>query len=65
MLQGHEFHYTKLTGLEDVKYALKLKRGRGIEDGKDGIYTSNILAGYTHAYFTDKFTKTLIETKFQ
>jgi cobyrinic acid a,c-diamide synthase len=63
--RGHEFHYTRLTGLEDVKYALKLKRGRGIEDGKDGIYTNNILAGYTHAYFTDEFAKTLIETKFQ
>jgi cobyrinic acid a,c-diamide synthase len=61
--RGHEFHYTKLTGLGDVKYALRLKRGKGIEDGKDGIYSNNILAGYTHAYFTDKFAKALIDTK--
>jgi len=58
--RGHEFHYTKLTGLGDVKYALKLKRGKGIEDGKDGIYFRNVLAGYTHAYFTDEFVKNLL-----
>lgn len=61
--RGHEFHYTKLTGIEDVKYALKLRRGKGIEGGKDGIYFHNVLAGYTHAYFTDDFAKNLVELR--
>ncbi|MBN1432974.1 MAG: hydrogenobyrinic acid a,c-diamide synthase (glutamine-hydrolyzing) [Methanomicrobiaceae archaeon] len=59
--RGHEFHYTKLTGLGDVKFALKLRRGNGIENGKDGIYVKNILAGYTHAYFTENFAKGFID----
>ncbi len=58
--RGHEFHYTKLSGLGDVKYALNLKRGKGIEDGKDGIYSGSLLAGYTHAYFTREFVKGLL-----
>ena len=31
--RGHEFHYTKVHVASDVKFALELKRGRGIEDG--------------------------------
>jgi cobyrinic acid a,c-diamide synthase len=60
--RGHEFHYTKLHVDSDVKYALTLKRGRGIEDGKDGIYLQNVLAGYTHAYFTEPFASGLMDT---
>ncbi|KAF1075414.1 cobyrinate a,c-diamide synthase [Methanogenium sp. MK-MG] len=58
--RGHEFHYTKLHVASDVRFALELKRGRGIEDGKDGIYIQNVLAGYTHAYFTEKLALGLV-----
>ncbi|MDD3977120.1 MAG: cobyrinate a,c-diamide synthase [Methanomicrobium sp.] len=58
---GHEFHYTKLNCDRDVKFALELSRGKGIDNGKDGIYQNNLLAGYTHAYFTDNFSKNLVE----
>ncbi len=62
--RGHEFHYTKLdVDVDvDVRFALTLKRGRGIADGKDGIYLQNVLAGYTHAYFTDAFATGLVDT---
>ncbi len=60
--RGHEFHYTKLHVAADVRFALELKRGRGIEDGKDGIYLQNVLAGYTHAYFTEPFASGLVDT---
>jgi len=62
--RGHEFHYTKLdvNADADVRFALTLKRGRGIEDGKDGIYLQNVLAGYTHAYFTDSLVLGLVDT---
>lgn len=59
---GHEFHYSKVHVAPDVRYALELKRGRGIEDGKDGIYLQNVLAGYTHAYFTEPFAAGLVDT---
>ena len=58
--RGHEFHYTKLFVDSDVRYALELKRGRGIEDGRDGIYFRNVLAGYTHAYFTERMASELV-----
>lgn len=61
LYRGHEFHYTRLQVDSDVRYALELKRGRGIEDGKDGIYFQNVLGGYTHAYFTDAFAGGLVE----
>ncbi|WAI01744.1 cobyrinate a,c-diamide synthase [Methanogenium organophilum] len=60
--RGHEFHYTKVDAAADVRFALELKRGRGIEDGKDGIYLQNVLAGYTHAYFTEKMASGLVHT---
>lgn len=60
--RGHEFHYTKLKVHNDAKFALKLRRGKGIEDGKDGIYVNNVLAGYTHSYFTEKFAEGLINS---
>ena len=59
--RGHEFHYTTVHPAADVRFALELKRGRGIEDGKDGIYLQNVLAGYTHAYFTEPFASGLVE----
>ncbi|MBT8507638.1 cobyrinic acid a,c-diamide synthase [Methanomicrobiaceae archaeon CYW5] len=60
--RGHEFHYTRLNVAPDVRYALELERGSGIEDGKDGIHLNNVLAGYTHAYFTDRQASGLVET---
>jgi len=59
--KGHEFHYTKLTCDSDAKFAMKLKRGKGIEDGRDGLYCGNTIGGYTHAYFTEKFAEAFIE----
>jgi cobyrinic acid a,c-diamide synthase len=59
--RGHEFHYTKLDVAADVRFALELKRGRGIEDGKDGIYLQHVLAGYTHAYFTESFASGVVD----
>ena len=58
--RGHEFHYTKLNCGNDIKFALKLSRGTGIENNCDGIYVNNVLAGYTHAYFTDIFANNFV-----
>ncbi|WOF15840.1 cobyrinate a,c-diamide synthase [Methanoplanus sp. FWC-SCC4] len=58
--RGHEFHYTRLECDQDIRFALKLKRGKGIENGMDGISETNIFAGYTHAYFTDEFVNGVV-----
>ncbi|MBN2733997.1 MAG: cobyrinate a,c-diamide synthase [Methanomicrobiaceae archaeon] len=63
--KGHEFHYTKINCGYDTKFAIKLSRGTGIEDNYDGIYVQNVLAGYTHAYFTDKFAENFVLKAFK
>ncbi len=51
-VRGHEFHYTRVECDRDARFALHLTRGTGIGDGRDGLFEHNVLAGYTHAYFT-------------
>lgn len=53
ILHGHEFHYSTVTGMSDKKgvyTALKVKRGNGIKDKKDGICYKNVFAAYTHVH---------------
>ena len=59
--RGHEFHYSVLECDPDVRFALTLKRGKGIIDGYDGIYEHNVLACYTHAYFTKEFAASFLD----
>ncbi|MDO9325809.1 MAG: cobyrinate a,c-diamide synthase [Methanoregula sp.] len=60
MVTGHEFHYSRLNPSCDARYAFRLSRGKGIEDGKDGLISHNVLGCYTHAYFTPSFAETLV-----
>jgi cobyrinic acid a,c-diamide synthase len=59
-IKGHEFHYTKMICDYDAKFAMKLSRGKGIEDGRDGVYSGNTIGGYTHAYFSDRFAEVFV-----
>lgn len=59
--RGHEFHYTALECDDDARFALTLARGKGIDDGKDGLMEHNVLAGYTHAYMKDEFVQAFTE----
>lgn len=60
-IRGHEFHYSRCVCDRDASFCLKLSRGKGIEDGKDGLLENNTMAGYLHAHFysfsVDKFIK--------
>ncbi|AIZ56402.1 cobyrinic acid A,C-diamide synthase [Candidatus Methanoplasma termitum] len=49
-VRGHEFHYSK-TSAKQEKYAFRLSRGFGIENGRDGMVVGNTVAGYTHIHF--------------
>jgi cobyrinic acid a,c-diamide synthase len=46
---AHEFHYSKLENIEaNTRYAFKVLRGVGVDNGFDGIVKYNLLATYTH-----------------
>jgi cobyrinic acid a,c-diamide synthase len=48
-LRAHEFHYSAIDHLPaDTRYAYVVKRGHGIDGGRDGIVYKNLLASYTH-----------------
>ncbi len=49
--RGHEFHYSKVTCSGETDLAYDMKRGKGIQDGRDGFLTHNTLASYTHLHF--------------
>ena len=51
-LKGHEFHYSRVINLsgEQTALAFKMKRGEGIEGGRDGIVYKNTLATYSHVH---------------
>jgi cobyrinic acid a,c-diamide synthase len=58
--RGHEFHYSRLDCAPDVRFALELLRGKGIDGGRDGLVAQNAVGGYTHAYFTEESAGALV-----
>ena len=49
--KGHEFHHSSITDIpDDSVFAIRLERGIGIKDGKDGLLVENTLAGYAHLH---------------
>ncbi|WP_321508294.1 cobyrinate a,c-diamide synthase [uncultured Methanoregula sp.] len=57
---GHEFHYSRVLPDRDVQYAYRLTRGKGIDAGQDGMFSSRVLGCYTHAYFSGTFADELV-----
>ncbi|MDD4255102.1 MAG: cobyrinate a,c-diamide synthase [Methanofollis sp.] len=55
--RGHEFHYSSVDPAADARFALSLGRGKGIGDGRDGLSEHAVLAGYSHAYMTERFAR--------
>ena len=49
-IKGHEFHYSQVTSTKGVETAMKVERGVGIGDGRDGILAYNTLASYLHIH---------------
>jgi cobyrinic acid a,c-diamide synthase len=52
ILRGHEFHYSKAVNLdmEKLRFSFRMKRGKGIVDGRDGVAYKQVLATYTHIH---------------
>jgi cobyrinic acid a,c-diamide synthase len=49
-VRGHEFHHSSLLKLDDLPYAYRMKRGRGIAGQRDGILYKNLFASYIHLH---------------
>jgi cobyrinic acid a,c-diamide synthase len=58
--RGHEFHYSALTCDPEARFAVRLLRGTGIRDGRDGLTEHQVVGTYSHAYFTDSFADALL-----
>lgn len=58
--RGHEFHYSRVESGGDARFAVTLRRGRGIEQGRDGLFEENAMGCYTHAYFSAAFAQALV-----
>ena len=50
IIRGHEFHYSVTDCDRDAHYVYKLRRGKGISSGKDGLLEHNTLASYMHTH---------------
>lgn len=49
IINGHEFHYSRLENLDpDLNYAFDVKRGFGIDGKSDGLIYKNLQANYSH-----------------
>ncbi len=63
--RAHEFHYSKLTNINEKIFAYKITRGKGITNGMDGIISKNgrILGGYAHQHCVGNpyFASTLVK----
>jgi cobyrinic acid a,c-diamide synthase len=51
-LAGHEFHYSRLSGLEESNdsCAFQILRGHGMDGSRDGICAWNVLGTYLHVH---------------
>jgi cobyrinic acid a,c-diamide synthase len=49
-IRGHEFHHSKVTIKEGVKFAYQIRRGHGIDGQRDGVLYKNMFAAYTHLH---------------
>jgi cobyrinic acid a,c-diamide synthase len=52
ILKGHEFHYSKpsITDSKGIDTSFHVKRGRGLDGQRDGLFKKNLLATYTHLH---------------
>jgi len=64
VIRGHEFHFSKIIDVpKDVRFAYKMRIGKGIDGKHDGWMEHNILAlhGHIHLAFSTKFAENFIK----
>ncbi|VVB55697.1 Cobyrinate a,c-diamide synthase [uncultured archaeon] len=50
VIRGHEFHYSLTECNQDARFVYKLRRGKGIIEGRDGLMEHNTVASYMHTH---------------
>lgn len=50
VIRGHEFHYSITECDRDAQLVYKLRRGKGINKGRDGLMEHNAMASYMHTH---------------
>jgi cobyrinic acid a,c-diamide synthase len=50
MIRGHEFHYSITECDRDAHFVYRLRRGKGIFEGRDGLIEHNTMASYMHTH---------------
>lgn len=50
VIRGHEFHYSVTECDRDARFVYRLRRGKGIVSGMDGLIEHNTMASYMHTH---------------
>lgn len=50
IIRGHEFHYSLTECDRDANLVYKMRRGKGIIEGRDGLIEHNTVASYMHTH---------------
>lgn len=50
VIRGHEFHYSVTECDRDARFVYRLRRGKGIVSGMDGLMEHNTMASYMHTH---------------
>lgn len=54
--RGHEFHWSTVEEIDEVKYAYETVKRRGQKRKSDGIMVGNVLASYVHLHFASELS---------
>jgi cobyrinic acid a,c-diamide synthase len=49
-IRGHEFHHSRVSIKNSVKFVYRIRRGYGIDGKGDGVLYKNMFAAYTHIH---------------
>ncbi|MCH1771831.1 MULTISPECIES: cobyrinate a,c-diamide synthase [Metallosphaera] len=50
IIRGHEFHTSSPEYVNEKRFTLKHRNGKGIQDGFDGVRVNNAIGSYLHAH---------------
>ena len=54
-IPAHEFHYAALENVDPAcRFAYRMRRGYGVDGGRDGVVIGNLLASFSHLRDTDR-----------
>jgi cobyrinic acid a,c-diamide synthase len=59
VVRGHEFHISRLINVNEKEFIFKVKIGKGIINGLDGVKFNNTIASYSHLHFSN-FQKKIV-----